>query len=880
MKRQPLIPRLGAWLIERLLPNHQSDLVQGDFEEYLESLTHDGKAGYAIQISFWTQFALSLPSLISQSFAHRTSFVTHSVLLAFRNIKRHKMAYAINLLGLSIGLAAFLAIMFYVHDERSYDQFHAKSDRIYRVLDFRKVDGSGEESSSAPTPLAVSMVNEYPLEVEQVVRFFNFQAPTMALASTNADATSDGKRFNEAGVYFVDSTFFNVFDFKLVAGNAQSALTGPDKIVLTRHMAQKYFGDSDPMGKTLELEGKHNLVVSGILEASAGPSHLQFDFLISFQTLDDPELLSPRLHETWIWNPSWTYVLLSSGVNAKAFEEGLQDFVQKYFPESRRNRVKLHLQPLEDIHLYSDLDYEMHPNGNAELVQTFFWVGIFILIISYINFINLSIARAISRQREIGLRKVLGGNNKQVFWHLVYESIIVNFLGLLMSVPLLYLVVEMINRMEGVNILLTPDGLPWSPWEFLGAFFVVGVLSGVYPALLLSGFNPNKVFKDAVVQEKKIVGLSRKLLVMGQFVISISLMSATLVAVDQLNYLKDRSVGFEAEDVILIPSLRTPILPKYESFKAQVLALPGVESVTTVEDVPGVKHQTGSYQVHSENETLQFARLVVHDDFTTTLGIPMAAGRDYLATFQADDNESVIINASMAKLLGFTPTEAIGKPFNNDMIVGVTEDYHFTSMRKPVGPFILERVGNSARSLAFSARYIAVKIDPRYQMQVASHIEEVWQSIAPNAPFEFQVLGDLLQEQYQAENTLGSLSSLFTILSVVIACLGLYGLSAFMTGRRIKEIGIRKVLGARVRSLLVLLTSSYVRMIIVAIAISAPLAYWLLERWLQGFAYHIDLQVWPFLTASVITVGIVLMTVSFHAFKSSIMNPVETLRNE
>ena len=876
-EKKSLIPRFGAFLIQVLLPAHKSDIVLGDFEEYLASQTAEGKAG-ARAWYFWKQLLLSIPSFMALSLRHQTSFISHSLLIGLRNIRRHQAPYLINVLGLAIGLSAFLAIMLYVEGERSFDRFHSKSDRIFRILDFRKIDGSGEESSSAPTPLGAALLHEHPDQIAHVVRFFNFQAPSMALAGNGSQF--EGKRFNESNLYFVDDSFFEMFDFPLLQGDAATALAGPNQVLLTETMARKYFGRSDPLGKILTLEGKHDLIVSGVLKDVPHQSHMQFDGLVSFKTLDNPEVLSTRLKESWIWNPSWTYVLLHPNVRPESLADNLPSFVQKYFPESRRDRVKLHLQPLEDIHLHSNLDYEMRPNGDAALVRTFFAIGIFILVISYINFINLSVARAISRQKEIGLRKVLGGNERQVFWHLVYESILINTLGLLLSVPLLFGVVTLINELNGIQIAIDLHGLPWPTWQIILGLLTIGLIASFYPALLLSGFRPSKIFRDHVLEEKRFVRQSRRFLVMGQFIISLTLMSATIVAVEQLDYLRNRTVGFQADEVLLIPSLRSPMIDNYHQFKTQLLAQPGIKAVSTAEDIPGMKHQTGAYRVHSENERLQFPRLMVHDDFVKTLGIPLAAGRDYEASFQQDPEESIIINSSLAKVLGYEAAEAIGERFNGETIIGVTEDYHFTSMRKSIGPFVMERVGNQLASLAFSARYIAVRIDPRNKEQITRFIEETWQSLAPGAPFEYRPLGEVLQTQYEAENTLGSLATLFTVLSIIIACLGLYGLSSFMTSRRIKEIGVRRVLGAKFSALIFLLTSSYLKMILVSIVLSTPVAYWLLLRWLEGFAYHVELGPLPFLLASLITIGVVLLTVSYHATRTSLINPVETLRNE
>lgn len=870
------IPKLGKRLIEWILPRHRAQLILGDFEEYLACLPPTvGRT--MIRLAFWKQFVLSLPAMLQCAFLNSWTLLIHTLKISIRSITRNLGHYSLNVSGLAIGIASFVVIMLYVDHERSYDRFHENSERIYRVLDFRKVDGVGEESSSAPTPLAEAMQNDFPEQIKAAVRFFNFQAPSMVIAY---EQERQVLQFNESGVYFVDSTFFNVFDFKLAAGLEEEALKGPNKVLLTQRMVKKYFDNENPIGKTLKLEGQHLLTVSGILENAPANSHIQFDFLISFETLNSPEVIRTRLRNSWIWNPSWTYLQLAASAKPEDLEAQFPTFVQRHFPESRRDRVKLYLQPLKSIHLNSKLDYEMGPNSDEIYVHIFTVIGYFVLLISYFNFVNLTITRFSIRSKEIGLRKLLGTTRIHLIRHLLNESFMVNFIALLVSLPLIWLFLNLADQLLMINLLSDPLILPWSWLEIVGVYVLASLISGIYPAYVLSSFDPMLAIKGNDFKESRGVISVRKLMVTGQFALSIILMIGTIVAYHQFNYLRNRSVGFDSAHVLLLPSLRSPIMDHYSVFKERLLMRPEIAAVTTAEEVPGVKHQTGLYEAFSGEDPSQFPRLVVHDDFAKTLGIPMAAGRDFSEDFTNDSEASVVINEMLAKQLGFTPEEAIGQQFDGESIVGVTKDFHFTSYHRAIGPFVMQKIGEDERSLSFSARYIAINLNNELSTETLDYLQSTWNSLAPSAPFEFLQLQRLIDSQYSSEDRLGTLTKVFAMLSIFIACLGLYGLSAHAMRRMIKELGIRKVLGASLSNLMMLTSSSFLQMVVIAIVVASPMAYWSLGSWLEGFAYHVNLSVYPFLFAGLAALVIVIATVGYHILQATRVNPVESLRDE
>lgn len=871
------IPWLGMKLLKILVPDHNLGLIIGDFEEYIASKKDERGHRIAILL-FWYQLFLSIPAFVIQSMKFRILIFQHSIQMAVRNLRKHFGHSLVNLAGLSIGIACFLIILLYVQDERSFDTFHEKSDRIYRVLDFRKVDDMGEESASAPTPLAERMLFDYPNEVKAVVRFFNFQAPTLALASQ--EPSGDIRQFNEPRLFFVDKEFFQVFDFKLREGDHTYALKGPNKIILSAAMAEKYFDSKDPLGKILQFEDKHDFVVSGVLDELPSNTHLKFDFLVSFETLDNPEVLQPGLRAHWIWNPSWTYLLLKPGISPEALEKQFPLFVKKHFPESRHDRVKLYLQPLEYIHLHSNLDYEMGPNGNVIYVRIFATIAIFIILISCMNFINLVTARSGKRFIEMGIRKVLGSNRAQLIWQLIHESFFLIFIALLLALLIVWITLPFVNELTSKDLVLDPIQHPWMFKWLIITYLSVSTISGVYPAFAISRFQPSQVIKGYLASFGSKGITVRKFLVVGQFSLSMILIIGTIVALMQFDYLQKQKLGFQPEQVVLLPTLRSPLMERYEAFKGTLLQNPDILSLTTVEDVPGMRHQTGGYET-VEGTELQFPRLIVHDDFAKTLGIEMAAGRDFLTEFSSDADDAVIINEAMVSRLSWaSPEAALGKLFDGEKVVGVVKDFHFSSLHHPIGPFVLERIFPDSKSMSFSARYIAVRLQTKRIQETLVFIENKWMLFAPTTPFEYRFLDNMLAAQYKGESTLSKLVAVFCSLSILIACLGLYGLASFTVRQRLKEIGIRKVMGASVSGLVLMFSSSFIKLVSFSILLAWPIAYLLIDEWLQEFVYRIEMTIWPFLISGILVLFIVFLTVSFQALKASLTNPVSTLQNE
>ena len=802
--------------------------------------------------------------------------------IALRNILKYKGYSIINIAGLTIGIACCLVIILYVKDELSYDRFHSKADRIYRVIEHVKIDGVGEESASMPFPFGETIPVEFPDAIEASVRLFNFQSPTLSLEY----GTSGEKRFNEPRFYFADSNFFQIFDFELVRGNAETALDEPNSIVITESMVPKYFGDEDPMGKTLRYQNALNLQVTGIAKDVPANSHIQFDFLASFSTIRP--IFGGQYPQNWYWNPCWTYVLLSEGVSPDYVESRFPEMIEKYFPQVIKDKTTIFMQPLTDIHLKSNLDYEMHPNSNESYVYIFSAIAVFILLIACINFMNLATARSANRSREVGMRKVLGAFRIQLVKQFIGESLLLSFISAVLAVISVQLFLPVFNNFASKAIAM----------DFLGDAFLllivflialfVGAVSGIYPALFLSAFQPAAVLKGSTTKGASNT-LLRKGLVVVQFAVSIILLIGTTILFEQLNFLQNKNLGFDKDKVIMVHAYNSGLATWYDTFKGQILQDPRVLNATVMEEALGSKNQTATYQPEGSpnNQSHQIPRLLGHFDFTETLGMEMAAGRGFSKEYAADTLNSLIINEAAAKFFGWTPEEAIGKRIDQGIgqqvlsrrIVGVIKDFNYASLHNPIKPFILELPQNQFQMNIFM-RYIAVKVNTDDFQSTIAFLEEKFREVVPNRSFEYFFLDDNLNKLYDAETKMSKVFTAFSILAIFIACLGLFSLASFTAEQRTKEVGIRKVMGASVIGIVGLISKEFIILVIAANIIAWPLANFVMNNWLETFAYRIYFGWGTFLISGLTALVIAMLTVSYQAFKAATANPVDSIRND
>ena len=796
--------------------------------------------------------------------------------ITYRNFLRQKVYSTINLTGLAIGLACSALIWLYVQDELSYDSMHAKSDRIYRILEYFQKDGVGERSASNAFPMGPTIIQEYPHLIQQQVRFFNFQAPVLSLENVE-----NNQAFNEQHLFLVDSTLFEVFDYELLVGHKETALDGPNSILLTETLAGKYFGEDNPLGKQLLFQGEKLLTVNGVLKDPPSNLHFQFDGLISFSTVKT--MLPASWMSRFYWNPCWTYVLLHDNSLLADLESQLPHFVEKYFPEDKWEHVTLYLQPLLDIHLTSDLDYEIRANGNANNVYVFSTVAIFVLLIAAINFINLSSARATKRAKEVGIRKTLGSVRRQLVIQFIFESIVYTFVSAIIAFGLIVLVLPWFNNFSEKTIDL------WTVLDLqttavaIGLLLFIGFLSGLYPALVLSSFKPVRVLRGAVSNPG---GLNfRKVLVTLQFVVSTLLIVGTIVAVRQLSLLQGKELGFDQDQVVMLTAFTTPIGHHFETLRQEVERHPDIESLTAVEEIMGAKNQVGIYQFEGMDEARPFPRLTVRHDFIKTFDIELAAGRSYSRDFETDKDLALLVNEAFVRSMGWPTNEAaVGKIFKrrngpDGHIVGVVKDFNYASKHVPIAPLIMDL---DLRPTAFNLflKYIAVRLSGKNMVDALSEIERQWQNLIPDRPLEYFFLDSRLAQSYKDEQKLSQLTVIFSTLAIFVACLGLFGLTTYITEQRTKEISIRKVLGIKSISILTLLTKDFIRLIGIAFVVTLPIAYILLEQWLSEFAYRITIGAVPFLFAGVIVLMVTVLTIGYHGLKAMHINPANTLKSE
>jgi len=800
--------------------------------------------------------------------------------IALRNILKHRIYSLINIIGLAVGITYTILILLYVTDEISYDRFHSKSDRIYRVIEF--IDPA-ERSSSLPFPTSQALVTDFPNLIESSVRLFNFQASTLAMEYRPENGQP--VQFNEPNIFLADSTFFEVFDFKLAQGNVKEVLNKPLSILLTQEMANKYFGNENPVGKILRFEGQTDMTVTGVLENTPTNSHFQFDFLISFSSLNQLGI-GPGINQNWYWNPCWTYIVLKEGIKPEELESKFKDFVQKYFHPAIKDQTRLALQPLNDIHLYSHLDYEIETNSDVTLVYIFAIIAVFILVIAGINFINLATARSMKRAREVGVRKVMGALPNQLIGQFLAESVLFSLFAIILAIPFVYMFLPGLNALAHKEIAFTfiTNGYFWA--ALLLIVILVGLVGGIYPAMFLSSFQPVKVLSGKIGKIGSGATL-RILLVVAQFAISGILIIGTIITYNQLQHLRKANLGFDKEQVVLIPIQRSPIVFQYDQFKDRILRNENIISASVSNMVMGTETQTASYVFEGQAKDIMISTYYTEPDFGKTLGMTILAGRDFSYEYAdtANGEGGVIINESFLKLSDWkTPEEAINKrvsgTLEGDMkIIGVVKDFHYTSLRQPIAPFLFVMQPNPQGRL-FARAFVYVRIKPEGFENAMADIENIFKEFVPSRPFDYLFLDERIDNLYKAEDSLGKVATVFSFMAIFVACLGLFGLSSFTAEQRTKEIGIRKVVGASVGTIVMLLSKQFLILVAVANLIAWPAAYYVMNLWLSNFQTQIKIDISPFIIAAVFTFVIAFATMSFQAIKAAQTNPVKSLKYE
>lgn len=798
--------------------------------------------------------------------------------IAWRSLTKNKVFSFINIFGLAVGLACCMLISAYIYQEVTYDTYPAKAKSIYRVGLHLTENGGVTDFALVDEAVGQGIKNNVA----------GVQASTRIRSRGSVYVKYDEKLFKEEHFSIADSNFLAMFSLPLIQGDGHNALTEPNSVVITIQTAKKYFGSEQAIGKTLTMQGERDLKVTGVIDAIPANSHFHFDAFISKSTY-------PAKHETWSNISSYTYLLLNDGADPKKIEAQLPALTLKYAaPEIQHdmgislaeaqksvNTFRFFLMPLTDIHLHSATKFEIEPNGDIQYVYIFSALAAFILLLACINFMNLSTANSVKRAKEVGIRKVMGSLKSSLISQFLTESVVITALAMAIGLVLVYFALPYFNNLAGkqfqIDLFLSKTSIAA---EVLLVLFV-GVLAGIYPAFFLSSFKVLSVLKGNTSAGPAKRNFLRSGLVVFQFFISTSLIIATMVVYRQLGYMQNIKLGYDKEQVLVINDAYS-LGNNIDAFKQQLLRDPRVTHATVTGSVPGSSNMDGTQiyakeftdkQEHKEIHTNIFH---VEDSYLTTLGIKMALGRNFSSTEPADSS-AVVVNEALVRDLGWANTDPIGKTIVRSgqrefKVVGVVKDFHYKSAKEKIGPlmFIPGR----------SNMLMAVKVHSADVSGVLTDIKKQWGEFRATAPFSYSFLDEQYAALYSSEQRTGQIFTAFALIAVLIASLGLFGLAAFSIRQRVKEIGIRKVLGASSGTITGMLSAEFLKLVGIAVVLSVPVTWYAMHKWLQDFAYRIDISWWVFALAGLIAILVAFVTVSFQSVKAALANPVKSLKNE
>lgn len=804
--------------------------------------------------------------------------------IAWRNLMKYKFISFINLFGLTVGLTCCLLITTYILNELSYDRYNKNAENIYRVTrSFNNKDGvvSLRLSTISP-PFGYYFPTDFP-EIQKMTRLLNNGTTPLKYKE---------KLINEPDVYFADENLFDVFTLKVLEGDPKSALKEPFSVMMSEDVAKKYFGNEDPMNKVLRANNQFDVKVTGVYKAFPTNSHMHPGILVSFNTLKDSAVYgAENLRTNWGNNSFFTFIVLSQHYDPKKLVAQFPAFVDRHMDHKDYNGnlpskyTKLDLQKLTDIHLYSHTDYEAEPNGDINRVYIFSAIALFILLIACINYMNLSSARSALRAKEIGIRKVIGARRKELIFQFLSESVLIAWTSILIAFALLYFTLPWLNKISeqqlSVSILIK--------WQVLIplflAPFIVGILSGLYPALFMSSFQPVKTLKGLFKAGGSSISF-RKVLVVAQFAISIVLIITTIIVFQQLRYMQETSLGYDKEHLITLPYYNS-INNQYETFRNELLQNPDIKDVARSSRIPTGRllDAMGASTMVGDSMTPVTANIkyVAADyDFIPTYGIHVIAGRNFSRAYSTD-TLNFILNEAAIKAIGWkSPQEAVGKDFKYSSItghvIGVIADFHFESLQQQIVPIVLINPATTPTQSFFNA--LSIKVSGNNMPAALASIEKTWRKYLPEIPYQYTFLDERFAQLYESEQRQGTIFTIFACIAIFIACLGLFGLSAFEITQRIKEIGVRKVLGANVSSIVALLAKEFIKLILIAAFFGCLIAWYLMTLWLQDFAYRISIHWWVFVLSAILALIVALFTVGFQAIKAAVANPVKSLRSE
>ncbi len=796
--------------------------------------------------------------------------------IALRNIKKHKGYFSINILGLSLGIASCLLISLWVMDELSYDQYHEKSDRIYRIGAHSVIQNNVSDLATACAPMAKILKKEFP-EVENAARIRRFGDRTVQYGETF---------FKEDKWFWADNEIFNVFTLPVLKGDIKEALSKPNTVVLTKVMAEKYFGKENPIGKTIILDRTSDFKITAVIDNVPNNSHLHYDFLASMETIKDSR------NQNYISSNYHTYFVMKEGTSLKEFTDKVQMVIKKYVGPQVKSALgvtideflksggeyKYLIQPLTDIHLTSHLRFEHEPNGNITYIYIFLIIAIAVLLIACINFVNLASARSMNRAREVGVRKAVGSTRKELIRQFITESFLMSMIATSLSLILVQIILPVFNNFTGKAV-----NIPYFSNIFIIPFFiiialVIGFLAGIYPAFFLSSFNPIDVLKGKSVKKQGSTRI-QNLLVVFQFTISIVLIIGTMVVSKQMAYIQDKNLGFDRNQIVLLP-LDNEINSKIWTLKQELSKIPEVSSVSVLSNLMGDNFGDEFYKpIGLKNEEPKLIwRMWADADFMKTYKMKLSKG-SFFKKNTIEDKDSVVINETAAKFLGFS--NPIGQKVKGGrnreyIIIGIIKDFHFESLQKHIKPVIIHPLGKGIGS----AQHLSIRLKTKNLQANLDSIKNIWTKFSTKQTFNYRFFNDHFAKIYLKEKKTGEIILIFTIIAIFIACLGLFALSSFVINQSTKEIGIRKVLGATVPDIYIRLVRKFSKWALIANLIAWPIAYIIMNNWLKNFAYQTNLTLNIFIAAASATLLIAVVTVTVQSIRAATLNPTEAIRYE
>lgn len=803
----------------------------------------------------------------------------HYLKIAARHLVKHKGHSLINVLGLALGMACCLLILSFLRHELSYDRVYPGAERIYRVtMDF-EIPGQGPDFWSTSPPMVAPALTEQMPEVAEAVRMLPYFEG--GLPGRVAVSYRNERQFYD-WFYWVDPSFFRIFTLSMVAGDPDTALAEPNTVVLTESTARKYFGGESPLGKVLRIDSGYSdedYRVTGVVRDPPEQTHFRYDVLASVSSLEHVKDQRVALDQWWLAD-AYTYVKLAEGADPAELEKKLPAFVEKNFVKiswlDPHPIARLHLQPITRIHLHSKLDYEMKVNGDISYIYLFVAIAVLTLLIACVNFMNLATARFAGRAREVGVRKVVGAHRSQLVGQFLGESILLCALAMVLAVVLVRLTLPVFNAFSGLEIAFELDAVAWL--ALAGLTLLVGLLAGSYPALFLSGFRPVQVLKSSLMGGVG-SGTFRKVLIVFQFAVSVALLIGTGIIYDQLRYMRARELGFDIENVVVLPLRDVRLRDSYLSLKDEIGGIPKVAHTTFSSLIVGRELPQMGMVVDGVEGLEDFGTLIVDHDFADTFGLHLVAGRDLAQGEDKDKEAAFLVNEATVRYWGLpSPQAVLGRDvmwagWKKGKVVGVVRDFHHRPMQFAVEPMILH-----IRPIAF--HYMYIRIVPEGRGETLRALEAAWRRILPSKPFEYFFLDDEYERYYRTEERLAGLVGFFALVAVFVACLGLLGLASFTAEKRTREIGIRKVLGSSVREVVVLLSTEFTLLVVVANLIAWPVAWYLMRDWLQGFPYRTDIHLSRFVLGGLAALVIAWLTVSYQALKAALVDPAEALRYE